>query len=75
VSRNSIKKEMTGKDAIAFYADLEKIGIRIWINGGWGVDALIGKQTRPHSDLDIIIEKKDLNRMRLLMEKQGYIDI
>lgn len=27
----------------------------VWVDGGWGVDALLGKQTRPHSDLDLII--------------------
>jgi lincosamide nucleotidyltransferase A/C/D/E len=31
-------------------ADLE-----LWIDGGWGVDALLGVQTRPHADLDIIV--------------------
>jgi lincosamide nucleotidyltransferase A/C/D/E len=28
----------------------------VWVDGGWCVDALIGHQTRPHSDLDIAIE-------------------
>jgi hypothetical protein len=26
---------------------------RVWIAGGWGVDALVGRQTRIHSDLDL----------------------
>lgn len=28
-------------------------GIKVYIEGGWGVDALLGHQTRPHSDLDL----------------------
>lgn len=34
--------------------------IPICIDGGWGVDALLGEQTRSHSDLDIIIGKENL---------------
>ena len=37
-------KEMTATDVIKFNIDLEKSGIAIWIDGGWGVDALLGKQ-------------------------------
>lgn len=34
---------------------LERAGVSASIGGGWGVDALIGVQTRAHSDLDICI--------------------
>jgi Aminoglycoside-2''-adenylyltransferase len=27
---------------------------------GWGIDALLGKQTRPHHDLDLVVERKDV---------------
>jgi lincosamide nucleotidyltransferase A/C/D/E len=30
--------------------------IEFYVDGGWGVDALLGKQTRPHADLDIAIQ-------------------
>lgn len=26
----------------------------VWIGGGWGVDALVGRRTRPHRDLDLM---------------------
>lgn len=32
--------------------------MRVWLDGGWGVDALLGRQTRPHDDMDIVIEQK-----------------
>jgi lincosamide nucleotidyltransferase A/C/D/E len=35
---------------------------RLWIAGGWGVDALVGRQTRIHSDLDLAV---DVTRMAL----------
>ena len=29
---------------------------RVWVGGGWGVDALAGRQTRPHRDLDLAVD-------------------
>ena len=51
---------MTSGDVIELYSTLGALGVEIWIDGGWGVDALLGGQTRPHKDLDISIEKKDV---------------
>ena len=31
----------------------------ICIDGGWGVDALLGRQTRLHEDLDLVIRRQD----------------
>ena len=58
-----MRKKMAATDVIKFYSDLEKSGITIWIDGGWGVDALLGKQTRLHADLDIAIEQKRKKRL------------
>src|SRR5215218_3443423 len=30
---------------------LDTVGCQYWLEGGWGVDALVGQQTRPHRDL------------------------
>ena len=70
-----MRKKMTATDVIKFYTDLEKSGIGIWIDGGWGVDALLGKQTRLHADLDIAIEQKDLKKAVEMLEKQGYQNV
>jgi lincosamide nucleotidyltransferase A/C/D/E len=29
---------------------------RVWVAGGWGVDALVGEQTRAHRDLDLALD-------------------
>jgi lincosamide nucleotidyltransferase A/C/D/E len=29
--------------------------VPVWVAGGWGVDALLGRQTRRHCDLDLVI--------------------
>lgn len=57
--------EATG--VIAIYKLLKEKGIKIWIDGGWGIDALLEKQTRPHGDLDIAIARKDVEKLRSVL--------
>jgi lincosamide nucleotidyltransferase A/C/D/E len=33
------------------------------VEGGWGVDALLGEQTRPHGDLDLGVRLEDVARI------------
>ncbi len=66
---------MTSTDVIDFYTTLENLGIEMWVDGGWGVDALLGEQTRPHKDLDIAIQQKDVSKLRELLEVRGYKEI
>ncbi len=44
-------------------------------DGGWGVDALLGEQTRRNSDLDIVVKHKDVPRLTKLFESRGYVEI
>ena len=47
-------------DKVHWFLDLfDELGIKVWIDGGWGVDALLGECTRDHQDLDIIISWED----------------
>jgi lincosamide nucleotidyltransferase A/C/D/E len=66
---------MTAADVISLYTELEDLKIKIWVDGGWGVDALLGEQTRPHQDLDIGVQQKDVPRLRQLLQERGYRDI
>ena len=66
---------MTAEQVLELYNQLDELGVIIWIDGGWGVDALLGKQTRPHEDVDIVIQQKDLSVLRKLLEGQGYKDV
>lgn len=43
---------VTGEDVLEILAVLR--GFDVWVGGGWGVDALVGEQTRPHGDLDLM---------------------
>lgn len=48
-------------------------GIDVWIDGGWGVDALLGEQRREHADVDIIISVTDRERLGAHLGSQGYV--
>jgi lincosamide nucleotidyltransferase A/C/D/E len=45
---------MTADDVLAILAALRDADVDIWIGGGWGIDALLGSQTRRHRDLDLM---------------------
>ena len=50
----------------------ESAGIEVWLDGGWAVDAVLGTQTRPHQDLDIILRAADLAGLREILSKRGF---
>jgi lincosamide nucleotidyltransferase A/C/D/E len=60
------------EDVINIFQSLSTNGIQVWLTGGWGIDALLRKQTRPHKDLDIIMLVDDVVRMRDLLAQEGY---
>ncbi len=39
------------------------------------MDALLGYQSRPHRDLDIVIEFDEVPRLRALLEAKGFLDV
>ena len=46
---------MPADEVVSIVDMLEGQGLQVWLDGGWGVDALVGRQTRKHEDLDIAI--------------------
>ena len=43
-------------------AGLERAGLRAVLMGGWGVDALVGRQLRTHRDLDLAVQASELDQ-------------
>ncbi len=66
---------MTANDVIEFVQLLDQNHIDACIDGGWGVDALLGEHTRTHADLDIAVQHKDVAQIRALLEARGYRDV
>ncbi len=70
-----MESEMTAQDVIEIVQLFSLNHIDVCIDGGWGVDALLGEQTRTHADLDIAIQHKDVAQVRTLLEERGYQDV
>jgi len=63
---------MTGEHALKIIAALEAYGVAASVDGGWGVDALIGHQTRPHDDLDLVVALQDVDAIKSALDAFGY---
>jgi lincosamide nucleotidyltransferase A/C/D/E len=58
--------------ARAIYDLLEQNGVRCWVMGGWGVDALLGRVSREHKDLDLLVLLADLPRYADVVRRYGF---
>ena len=59
-------------DAVEIILLFRSKGIQIYLDGGWGVDALVGFESRCHNDIDIFIEKQDKECSIKLLKDTGY---
>jgi len=67
--------EMTAQEVVAIVEHLNWNGIEVILDGGWGVDALLGRQTRTHRDLDVAVRHIDVPMIRTLLGARGYQEI
>lgn len=63
---------MTARDVALVLDRLEAAGIEAWVEGGWGVDALLGEQTRTHDDLDLIVRVDVTPTMCEILAEDGF---
>ncbi|MFF4345593.1 nucleotidyltransferase domain-containing protein [Kitasatospora sp. NPDC001540] len=54
---------------------LKDAGAAVWVDGGWGVDALLGQTTRTHSDLDLVVLLDQLDVVRDTLVKAGFTEV
>jgi lincosamide nucleotidyltransferase A/C/D/E len=50
----------------------DREGIAVWFVGGYGIDALEGRITRPHGDIDIMAQDTDLDRLHAAAIANGF---
>jgi len=50
-----LRKQARGSNVLEILDTLESSHISYLVAGGWGVDALLGHQTRKHRDLDVVL--------------------
>lgn len=63
---------MEATDVLELLGALEQQGTYYWVDGGWGVDCLVGGQSRPHSDLDLVLPRAEVVRVRSFLLARGY---
>lgn len=63
---------MAADQVIAVLVDLGRLDVAPWVDGGWGVDALLGWQTREHDDLDLVVRIDYLPRVSELLGMHGF---
>lgn len=51
---------------------LRRRGIEWCVVGGWGVDALVGQQTREHTDLDVFVRRDELDDVLETLRQAGF---
>jgi len=64
---------MDAARVLGILSHLEGNGISAWLDGGWAIDALLGKQTRPHDDLDLVSRLEDSTRIEEALGERGYV--
>jgi lincosamide nucleotidyltransferase A/C/D/E len=52
--------------------ELDTAAVRVWIAGGWGIDALVGRQTRDHRDLDLLYPIEHDVQIRRILTGRGF---
>jgi len=62
-------------DVVDLLKAIDEIGVSVWIGGGWGVDALVGFQSRPHDDIDLYMEKANADAFIEMLISKGYREI
>jgi len=63
------------EDVIHLCQCFDRANLAFWIDGGWGVDALLGKQTREHSDLDLAVHFADLAAFEHALHPEGFVRV
>jgi lincosamide nucleotidyltransferase A/C/D/E len=65
---------VTTEEVLEVLDRLDAGGIEWWVDGGWGVDALLGEETRPHDDLDLVVRREDIDRLPALFPEFARAD-
>jgi len=61
---------MSQDDVLEIVGRLEAAGVPVWLDGGWGVDALLGTEHRPHRD--VVLRLTDAERALAALAPLGF---
>lgn len=63
---------MRADEVVGIVGWLETRATTYQVNGGWAVDALAGRQTRQHSDLDVFVDAVVVPELLAWLQERGY---
>lgn len=66
---------LSESDVLAVLRLLGNAGATVWVDGGWGVDALVGETTRVHADLDLVVLQDELDAVRAALAGAGFTEV
>jgi lincosamide nucleotidyltransferase A/C/D/E len=70
----NLHEVMTADDVLSILAMLRHANVDIWIGGGWGIDALVGEQTRQHRDLDLMHREDQESAVMAALADAGFVE-
>jgi lincosamide nucleotidyltransferase A/C/D/E len=62
-------------DVLEVLTKLADAGLTAWVDGGWGVDALLGVTTREHQDLDLVVRLDEIDSVREVLAGLGFTTV
>ena len=65
-------RDLLASDVLEIMGWLEAAGVEVWLDGGWGHDALLRDQTRRHDDLDLVADVEDSSRLIDALAEHGF---
>lgn len=75
VSREQLVSHMRPQDVMAVLYVLLVHGVVATIAGGWGIDALLGRQTRTHGDLDLLVSRQQLQHATRVLSSLEFEEV
>jgi lincosamide nucleotidyltransferase A/C/D/E len=64
---------MEAERLVDLVAHLASRAVAVWLDGGWAIDALLGRQRRRHDDLDVVAALEDGARIEAALGELGYL--
>jgi lincosamide nucleotidyltransferase A/C/D/E len=59
-------------DVVEVLESLTAADVPWWVAGGWAVDALVGEETRPHDDVDVMVPVAALPTVEASLGQLGF---
>jgi hypothetical protein len=52
-----------------------RLGVPVWLRGGWAMDFYLGRVTREHRDIDWFVDVADADRLVTALEERGFVAV